>query len=167
MKYTTGKTHDWQTEPFIIEAIIDLCKSRGIEAIWEIGTFKGDSAVAFRNAGFEVITSDIESHVEKHAYDITYMMGHANTINQRVANSLRGKSVAVFIDGDHSYQGVSADFKACEAVGLNDLIFLHDAKNRGCMGVNQFINEQTPNKYYYTLILPTVDETGLGIICKR
>jgi hypothetical protein len=167
MNYTSGKKHDWQTEPFIIESIIALCKANGITAIWEIGTFKGDSALAFRDAGFRVVTSDVEVHVEKHQQDISYIIGNAPVINQNIAGMLLGEKVAVFIDGDHTYNGVSSDFKACEAVGLNELIFLHDAKNRGCMGVNQFINEQTGNKYYYTMILETVDATGLGIVCRR
>jgi hypothetical protein len=163
----SAKEHIWQTEPFLIDTIISLCKSYGVTAIWEIGTFQGHSSKAFSEAGFKVVTSDIESHVLRKDKTVRYIIGQSSEINFEVAKLLEGETVAVFIDGDHSYEGCAKDFKALESVGLSNFVFFHDAQNAGCMGVNQFIREQHRNPHYESLIIPTVDGTGLGIVRRR
>ena len=45
----------------------------------------------------------------------------------------------IFIDGDHSYAGVKADFEINKAHG--HMFVFHDIVNSACMGVNQFWNE--------------------------
>jgi hypothetical protein len=158
------KEHIWQTEPDIIEAIIAIAKIHGITAFWEIGTFQGHSATTLKKAGFKVLTSDIESHSPRKDKRVVYKIGNASEINFEVADFFKEEKVAVFIDGDHSYEGCSSDFKAVEACGLANLVFFHDAQNAGCMGVNRFILEQRVNPHYQTLILPTWDGTGLAIL---
>jgi hypothetical protein len=160
-----NKNHDWQTAPDLIQAIIHLMRVHGITAVWEIGTFQGDTSKAFHEAGFKVITSDIEQHIkdEDKVEGITYILGQSDAICGRIPALTEGEKVAVFIDGDHSYLGCSKDFKACEKVGLAKFVIFHDADNAGCQGVAQFVAEQRRNSYYDILILPTWDGTGIGI----
>jgi len=168
-KKNNSVKHVWQTNPAIINAIISICEINGITCIWEIGTFQGESSKAFKEAGLKVITSDIEAHLKEadRIEGIEYLIGNSPDIAAKVAEFAKGEKTAVFIDGDHSYEGCSIDFKAAEIAGLNGLVFFHDAYHDDLLGVNQFINEQTKNPHYYTLILPTLDNTGLGILKRK
>jgi len=45
----------------------------------------------------------------------------------------------IFIDGDHSYEGVKADYEMNKCNG--NMFVFHDITNSACMGVNRFWNE--------------------------
>ena len=97
----------------LIDLIISL-KHQGVKnaSMIEIGTNRGESTALFAMSGlFKQITT-IDIAFKQRAYDtdifnnIKYLMGDSKTVHSIFYNN----SVDfIYIDGDHSYEGVKAD----------------------------------------------------------
>jgi predicted O-methyltransferase YrrM len=73
-----------------------------------------------------------------------------------------GKFDILFIDGDHSYEGVKEDFMSyAPLVKPKGLILLHDVTNDNC-GVPEFWKEI--NEKYKSISLPYPGRAGMGIM---
>jgi predicted O-methyltransferase YrrM len=122
-------------------AFLDRAAALRPGAVCEIGAASGGTLCALAHAARPsiIISIDIDfTHARVQALPrlgrsdqtITCIAGdsHAEAVRARVAAILHGRPLdLLFIDGDHSYAGVSADFEAyCRLVRPGGLIGFHD-----------------------------------------
>jgi predicted O-methyltransferase YrrM len=76
----------------------------------------------------------------------------------------------IFIDGDHTLQGVLSDFNSLRRLmNRNSLILLHDINYRHCtwMGPALLAKKLYGDRNYSLTVIPTIDHTDLALIqCK-
>jgi predicted O-methyltransferase YrrM len=59
----------------------------------------------------------------------------------------------LFIDGDHTYEGVAKDWSAWkELIAPGGMVCLHDSRNTGGLGVERFLNDRIVNDSGYRII---------------
>ena len=59
----------------------------------------------------------------------------------------------IFIDGDHSYEGLKGDWEAWkEHITLGGIVALHDSRNRNNYGSEKFTNEVILNDKNFTIV---------------
>lgn len=89
---------------------------------------------------------------------------HDKITLEKVKNILNDKKVDfLFIDGDHSYEGVKKDFDMYSGlVESNGIIAFHDILPQPDSGVDKFWNEIKP-RYKYTEIIDEKGKNKLGI----
>lgn len=93
---------------------------------------------------------------------------HKPKAHQKIANLLNGELLDfLFIDGDHSYNGVKADFDNYHHfVRPGGIIAFHDiVDNRldSSFGTQKFWQEIKDNYEHQEFIRPNADQTGCGI----
>ena len=145
--------HPWNSDDNTAEIITAVSKGEGVRKILETGTCLGKTSLALAEAGFEVVTVDPEETI------LPEVRNHPNIefVKGTVKDIQPGGFDAAFIDGDHSYQGVSTDFKACEQLNI-PLIFIHDCF--GIASVFNFIMEQDSNPHYRCMLVKTRHPAG-------
>lgn len=107
----------------------------GVRSVLEIGTFRAGFA-RFMGVvmGWQVVTVDIQGPpAPPHDYEFVHLASGDYTPDRRFD--------LVFIDGDHSYEAVRADYErfapyADKAVALHDVL-----GNHACEGVKRFFEE--------------------------
>jgi predicted O-methyltransferase YrrM len=121
----------------------------------EIGRFKGGSTLllaAARRPGAEVWSYDVSPSHDRSLADALRRYGleegmHVLVADSRTAEPPPRPCDVVFIDGDHSYEAVRADWDAWSGrVASGGHVLMHDAVDRGgfgafCEGVTRLVAE--------------------------
>jgi predicted O-methyltransferase YrrM len=89
-----------------------------------------------------------------------------NVFKERVypEGLFKGKIQFLFIDADHSYDGVKSDIRWIELVSVNGFVAFHDYENKDYLGVTKAIDEfvnQNPN------LLKLVKRVGSLLVFKK
>jgi cephalosporin hydroxylase len=171
-----------QRESEII-GLLDILDERDPEAVMEIGTARGGTLFLWMNclaSATYYLSLDIGAGKRSTFWDNTelyerfvpaktveFVRGDSTeprTIDQ-VNNVLGGRSIDfMFIDGDHSYQGVKADFENYKRFLAEDgIIAFHDIVNDGCE-VPRFWKELKDEYRTTELIAETDSVNGIGVL---
>jgi Methyltransferase domain len=155
---------------------LSLCKAFGVRTYLELGTERGAAAkMAHRFLMMaKVVTVDL-SHRSLAHFDseITYL--EANSHGEHTPEAvlaILGKDLidAVFVDGDHSYQGVKAD---CEMWWPKTRLLMgfHDINTHSCPDVGRYWNEIAVKHRSVAIQIPraqTIDSNcGIGVLFRR
>jgi predicted O-methyltransferase YrrM len=143
-----GSLRPWQNKDEIVR-LVRLVKEKGPETVLEIGTACGGSLLLFCHAASaraKIISVDIPYGMFGGGYpawriplyrsfacpgqDITLIRddSHEQKTLDKIKSALAGRPVDfLFIDGDHTYEGVKKDFEMYSPlVRKNGIIALHD-----------------------------------------
>lgn len=189
-RYKTRKFMDinWPLSQKIseISLVLDFLKKEQIKTILEIGTFMGGTALVWANyvfPGGRVICVDF-GKMERYFYTgtdlekyITNICGDSHEMNTfcKVREVLNGEKVDfLFIDGDHSFEGVKKDFQMySNFVRIGGLIGFHDildtefhrnlAPPNGPVEVCELWDEIKTKYESFELLDPSDDRTFMGI----
>ena len=156
-----------------LAALLRLLMPIPRRVVVEIGVHKGYSLEIWRKALNPKILVGIENHPEMIDFELIEKLGvHIVTFNSKAAfdkvKSITGNIDFLFIDGDHSYEGVKSDFELYSPlVRYGGIIALHDIMIKdpvyhGIVEVNKFWNEVKKN--YQCRELTSLDGTGTGVI---
>jgi predicted O-methyltransferase YrrM len=175
-------------KPTELMMLSDFLKEKEIKKVLEIGSANGGTAVYFANMmGDNGVVYSVDIAPADKCYkgtefekQIIEMLGdsHDQTFKQEVYDKV-GKVDMLFIDGDHSYEGVKDDFNSfSHLVRDNGFIVLHDIvdseyhRERGCFVAtlwNEIKNEYKTFEFIDTQELPGVNtpvlSMGIGVIC--
>jgi predicted O-methyltransferase YrrM len=119
-----------------------VARDAGPGTLAEIGRFRGGSTVitaAAMDAGAELWSYDLSGDFDGELNEALARLGLADRVQLVVADSrsveLPGPLRALFIDGDHTYEGARADFERWRGLVApgGDLLF-HDAADTGGYG---------------------------------
>ena len=154
----------FQTPKQIADAVLELLKY-DINTYAEIGVFKGGShlliknILELKNKNLESVAIDIQ---DKHMTEDVkkYMNLHIGT-----SEDFKGQKFdLVFIDGDHSYEGIATDYKN---LGQHaNIVMFHDINDSTCPGVVKFWNEIKEGKKYKEFTYQTNNQPiqGIGLL---
>lgn len=115
-----------------------VCQQLGVESVLEIGTGYKAGLARFLNddMGWSVVSIDIKDY--GHSFSgITFVAGL--TANERWQGSLQAD--LIIIDGDHSYEGVKADYEWYSTWAQKVIAFHDIAGLRDCEGAKQYWDE--------------------------
>ena len=131
----------------------------------EIGRYQGGSTILMSSAGAQLLS--VDAHVFKHESGVfgkrlddylgivLHLLGIRNKVDIVVADSQKYITVSLFetvdilfIDGDHTYEGVKTDYENwIQTVKPGGYVLFHDSgKQRNIHAVRKFIQE-IPIKY--------------------
>lgn len=139
--------------------LIALLMERPPKVVVEIGCDAGGSLWAWSQLGAELVIGvdmpggPYSSGNGLHSYGATIVYGdsHAEFTKLELTRALGGRSIDfLFIDGDHTYEGVKSDFEMYSPlVALDGIIGFHDINEHlyvPGVGVKQLWDELTGNK---------------------
>ena len=160
-------THLWgkQATDWVLPILWSIARKYPRVVVGEIGTCGGMSAGAFgmaaRDVGGRVYTMDIDTQYLENAKANVKLFGVEDYVTFITADSRATDFPepldVLFIDGDHSYEGVKADYERhAKNVKPNGTILLHDPMS--CEGVGEFCLEVGAH------VIPI--EAGLAIMSK-
>lgn len=166
---------------------IDFLKHENIKTIVEIGTADSGTHLLFSellSSKKTMISVDLELRNRKFLslfnshQDLRIGIqgsSHSEKTSKQLVSALESKQIdLLFIDGDHSYEGVKKDFEIYKSfVSNNGIIAFHDIipdsfsktgiKTSSYVGeVPKFWNE-IKKKYRYTEFIESEDQDGCGI----
>lgn len=133
--------------PYEIDALINIIKINKVKKVFEFGTWAGFTAKEIAQH-VEVILS-IDKHIyitREHIDNLVSMRGDSKQVD---FSPFKGYFDMVFIDGDHSYEGVKSDTEnAFEMVKSGGVIAWHDytpdGQSEGCDVVGYLQKEIIP-----------------------
>lgn len=100
------------------------------------------------------IRSYLSNHIKNVDFFYSYSTPFLLNCNQ--------KYDVIFIDGDHSYQGVKSDYEnSIRLLNEGGIMIFHDINSKGAPGVTQFWNEFKSNHKFHEIIHS--DTCGIGI----
>jgi len=153
----------WQTPRQIADALLELLKY-DINSYAEVGICKGGSylliseLLKLKNPNLKSIGIDYKDRLTE---DIKkYINFHLGT-----SKDFKGESFDLtFIDADHSYEGVSTDYKNMGQYAK--IVMFHDINDSKCPGVVKFWNEIKEGKKYkeYTYQTNNQQIHGVGLL---
>lgn len=139
-----------------ISEMAERAKSNQPSTLIEIGSAKGGTAYIwsrYLDTPDTILCLDMDFNGREEFFDyfasysgkqIFCLEGnsHADGTKNRVEEILSGEQIDfLYIDGDHSYQGVKSDFEMYKPLMLNDAIIgMHDVENQNT-GVPEFWSE--------------------------
>lgn len=168
---------EWQT---FLEFVSSYFKSRGVEnpLVVEIGILHNDQQLFYRKIlNADYIGMDIEQNNEP---DILGDSASLETYDKLI-EKLGGRQIdLLFIDGNHSYEGVKADFDNYAKL-TRYLVAFHDVFSEieaRALGVTHFWNEIVREKEYMTAVFHRFNKKaciaeqkymneGIGVIIKE
>ena len=152
-------SQQWKTMP----------KTRDGNIILEIGRYWAGSlvllAIATHDSKVKIVSVDVvEGCHDPDADDWLNEYEEKERIDIRVDNSWAMENMPLsmlFVDGDHSYEGVKRDFTHHWNY-LNGPCLAHDYTDPTCEGVTQFINEWIEEGY-----AEIIEQTGTMVALKK
>lgn len=176
--YTKIKAHQIHYE---IKCLLKYVKNLNPKIVVEIGTAEGGSLYiwsrAFKKCSL-IVSIDVPGRVNiskqkffrrfnnKAHYIFLEGNSHSNKMINRLSKVLNGKKIDfLFIDGDHSYEGVKKDFNNYKNfISKNGVLCLHDIKSTK-YGVYRFWDE-IKREYNYKEFVDyyNKDKAGIGVI---
>lgn len=170
----------WDTElevAILINSIINMVEAKNV---LEIGTYRGITTLfmadSIQSRKGSVVTIDIKDYASlnfknsKFKNIINYKLGNSH----KILSSLNQKFDLIFIDADHSEQGVFKDFNITKKYLNNDgIIIFHDSNS--FKGVKNVINYIKHLNNFQVIDLKTpkrnlrnsIKYTGISIIVKK
>lgn len=156
-----------------VDKIID---ENNYKSIMEIGNYDGDSLIYFAQKFNKVFGLDISKARKELPDNVTQIVGDSKskTVIEEVYSTIikgRRKGIDVlFIDGDHSYKGVKADFENYKGlVKKGGIIVFHDIldtpfhRSANCF-VSKLWNEIKNDYETLEFISEPLHWAGIGII---
>lgn len=154
-----------------LKVLLPLVSQINPKIILEIGAWKGYSAEVWTKAFNPEIFISVENQEEPEVMSeyIIKNNSHLSSCLEDINARLKYKKIDfLFIDGDHSYNGVKMDFEMyCPLVREGGIIVFHDALYHAdkTEEVDVFWQE-IKTKYPYVEIKVGENSTGIGIIWK-
>lgn len=171
-----------------IDAFLKLVESRQVRIVLEIGTARGGTTFLFGHLLRQLELLATVDLVPRHPRLLRDLFSprlefhaisgssYAPSTVEKINQCLRGRKIdLLFIDGDHRYEGVAADFKLYSPLVASDgLIAVHDIvpsldsgnpihQNRWVGGVPQFWQELRPQAREYWEFVAHWKQNGFGI----
>ena len=154
----------FQTPKQIADAILELLKY-DINTYAEVGIFKGGTyllmtnILKMKNPSLESIGIDISDR------NLTPDIKKYINLHIGTSEDFKGKKYdLVFIDADHSYEGVYTDYQNLGQYA--NIVMFHDINDNRCPGVVKFWNEIKEGKKYKEFTYQTDGENvhGIGLL---
>ena len=154
--------------------LLEDARKSGIKEVLEIGTYRGGTAYLFyKLLGANVTTIDISTPMITRLVLSIVSCGKIRAIrgdshSYDVFEKVSGKRYdMLFIDGDHSYEGVKKDFEMyLPLVRQNGLIVFHDIYSEP--GVAKFWSEARQKYLHYEIVnFSSKRILGIGVIKKH
>lgn len=176
LKYFLNKSIFWQN-PYELNDFVKFLNNYKIEVncFLEVGFCQGATFDVWASIFAEskkriAIDSSFECSLFKRINDKCFFVkndSHSQESLMEVKNILgKDKLDFLFIDGDHSYDGVKKDYEMYgDLVRLGGVIVFHDIAANRCEGVMRFWQEVKNNKEYYEFICKNFT-LGIGCIIK-
>lgn len=153
---------NWAIEqtPYELAGFVVAMQELGVVSVLEIGTgYRGGLSRFLANDLHWKVTT-VDSVQYDHRYEgVKYMILPAETSEP---------FDLVFIDGDHTYEGVKADLEKWGARAVEAIAFHNIAGLRGCEGVAQYWHEISHGKFgklkkgYHEIIEDGDKRSGIG-----
>ena len=168
-----------------VEKIYNACMLRGIQqkqkeftelmqiiidnkykSVLEIGAYSNGCTYAFASICKKVVSIDLVHRSTERFNNVTYITGNSH----EVRNDISGKFDVIFIDGDHTYDGVKKDFELySDLINKGGIICFHDIwdteehHRQGCY-VDKFWNEIKENYRHDELGKEIKTWGGIGVL---
>lgn len=171
---------DWAEWQSFLEFVIAYFKNRSVEKplVVEIGILHNEQQAFYKELlGADYIGIDIEQNNEP---DILGDSAQLTTLN-KLKKRLKGRKIdLLFIDGNHTYKGVKADYELYGPL-TKHLIAFHDVHSMledRALGVNRYWNEMIRENQQTTAIFHRYNTAvsikdnryineGIGVVIKR
>ena len=149
--------------------LMKIIKENNYKSLLEIGAYSNGCTYAFSQLCENVISVDLEHKSTERLKNVKYITGNSQDIN--IKNKLKNKKFdVIFIDGDHTYDGVKKDFQLySELINENGIICFHDIwdtpehSRQNCF-VSKFWNEIKTQYKYVELGLEIQTWGGIGVL---
>lgn len=152
-------------------SLLNHLRNMGTKDVIEIGAYSGGSTYCFREiCDGEIISIDIDH--KANLPDVTYIKGKSSEAIKEVRKALNKRKVDfIFIDGDHSYEGVKKDFEYYKGlvrkggfIALHDIVDSDSHRFQGCE-VSKFWQELKDDPNVKTSeIIEGLDWGGIGLV---
>jgi len=169
---------DWKEWQSFLEFASGYFKNRGVEnpLVVEIGVMHNEQRIFYKELlGASHIGIDLNAN---NAPDIIGDSADPQTL-KKLKEVLAGREIdLLFIDGNHTYEGVRKDYELYAPL-VRHLVVFHDVHGvtRRCAGINPYWEEVTARNTYMTLVFHRYGKTvsiernefvnmGVGVIIK-
>jgi predicted O-methyltransferase YrrM len=166
--------------------LVDLIAARDLKNVLEIGTFRGGTLFVFARLSqphailisvdlpgsvfgtlFRKIQEPLFKRFTRGEQRLLLLRedSHADQTRSKVALALKGPLDFLFIDGDHTYEGVTLDFQMYSPlVGKGGMVVFHDIveRSQSDYGVTRFWNE-TKARFKHREIYSSDSSKAMGI----
>lgn len=175
IKKITTQRHGWNSEQPVCEFMGALISMTNAKCVLEIGVFEGETAKSMVQAlpkGGMYVGIDIKDYVKDDVKKVFIEEGKKGKVIEYVldtgVNHMRklpkNHFDIVFLDGDHSFDNVLAEFKLAETlITRNGIIVFHDALH--LEDVKRVV-EYAKHYKYSVVYLDTPEGRGLALVTK-